>query len=156
MAPHMAATVLGSPAVLVSLVVFPVFCFSVDVPRELVTTTQTYAGWPLMTAPQLVRDVSVASIMRRQGAPAWPWSCKVDFLLGRTPWSWATTVRDLLYSKPKYILLDAAAVRPSSYWNCLTVSEQPSLTLATGVRIDSIRAGDRCACIMVESHTTPR
>ncbi len=66
-----------------------------------------------MTAPQPVRDTSVARVTRRQGAPStrhwdkkqgfppclrhvgivvWPWSYEVGFPSGRTPWSWATTV----------------------------------------------------------------
>ncbi len=61
--------------------------------------------------------------------------------------------KGLMYSRPKGITLDAAAIRPNSLWNCFTVSDWPSLTLLTVARIDSIRAGR--ACIVVESHTMP-
>ncbi len=53
--------------------------------------------------------------------------------------------RGLMYSRPKYITLDAAAIRPSSLWNWLTVSYRPSLTLLTAVRIDSIRVFTSCS-----------
>ncbi len=39
---------------------------------------------------------------------------------------------------------------------CAMRDAWPSLILFTADRMDSIRAGDRCACINVESHTTPR
>ncbi len=64
--------------------------------------------------------------------------------------------RGLMYSSPKGITLDAAAIRPNSLWNCMTVSDWPSLILFTADIMDSMRAGDRRACIDVESHTTPR
>ncbi len=135
------------------------------------------AGWPLMNAPQPVRDTSVASITWRQGAPSTgPWDMNQGFLhmckarmhhlmtlkvqsgfpLGENPLALSHHCRGLMYSRPKCITLDAAAIRPSSLWNCMTVSDWPSFTLLTAVRIDSIRAGDRHACIVVESHTTPR
>ncbi len=138
---------------------------AVDVPREMVT------------APQPVRDASVASVTRRQGAPrTGPWDKNQGFLhmskarrhrrvtlimrngfpLGENPLDLSHHCRGLMYSRPKGITLDAAAIRPNSLWNCLTVSDRPSLTLLTVLRIDSIRAGDNRACIVVESHTTPR
>ncbi len=46
--------------------------------------------------------------------------------------------RGLMYSSPKCITLDAAAIRPNSLWNCLTVSDWPSLILFTADRMDSI------------------
>ncbi len=61
-----------------------------------------------------------------------------------------------MYSSLKAITLDAAAIRPNSLWNCLTVSDWPSLILFTAHRMDSISVGDRRACIDFESHTTPR
>ncbi len=135
------------------------------------------AGWPLMTAPQPVRDASVASVTRRHGAPSTgPWDknqgclhmskarrqrrvtliMRSGFPLGENPLVLSHHCRGLMYSRPIGITLDAAAIRPSSLWNCLTVSDWPSFTLLTVVRIDSIRAGDIRACIVVESHTTLR
>ncbi len=78
------------------------------------------------------------------------------FPLGENPLVLSHHCRGLMYSRPIDITLDAAAIRPSSLWNCLRVSDWPSLTLLTAARIDSIRAGDKRACIVVESHTTPR
>ncbi len=43
-----------------------------------------------------------------------------------------------------------------TFWNCLTVSDWPSLILFTADRMDSICASDRHACIDVDSHATPR
>ncbi len=60
------------------------------------------------------------------------------------------------YNSPKGITLDAAAIRPNSLWNCLTVSDWPSLILFTADRMESICAGDRRGCIDVESHASPR
>ncbi len=135
------------------------------------------AGWPLMTAPQPVRDASIVNITWWQGAPS-TGPCdknqgflhmskarkyrrmtliiRSGFLLRENPLVLSHHCRCLMYSRPKGITLDAAAIRPSSFWNWLTVSDRPSLTLATEVRINSIRAGDSCACIVVKSHTTPR
>ncbi len=76
--------------------------------------------------------------------------------LGENPLVLSHHCRGLMYSSPKGIMLDAAAIRPNSLWNCLTVSDWPSLILFTADRIDSIRAGDRRASIHVESHTTQR
>ncbi len=87
--------------------------------------------------------------------PERPWYailCEV----GINPMVLSHHCRGLTYSRPKCITLDAADIRPSNFLNCLTVSERPSLTLLTEVRIDSNRAGNICACIMVGSHTTPR
>ncbi len=64
--------------------------------------------------------------------------------------------RGLMYRKPKGIMLDTAAMSPSSLWNCFTVIAWPSFILETIARMVSIRAGDNCARIVVESHTTPR
>ncbi len=134
------------------------------------------AGWPL-TAPQPVRDTSVASITQRNGDPnTGPWDKNQGFLhmfkarrhrrvtlimqsgfpLGENPLVLSHHGRGLMYSRPNGITLDAAAIRPSNFFYCLTVKDRPSLTLLTVVRIDSIRAGEKCACIVVESHTTPR
>ncbi len=33
-----------------------------------------------------------STCLRHVGIAAWPWSCEAGFPLGRTPWSWATTV----------------------------------------------------------------
>ncbi len=141
------------------------------------STDYGQGGWPLMTAPQTLRDASVANVMRRQGAPSTgPWDKKQGFLhmskarrhrrvtlimrsgfpLGNNPVVFSHHCRGLMYSKPKCITLDAADIRHSSFWNSLTVSDRLFLTLLTDVRIDSIRAGDIHACIMVESHTMPR
>ncbi len=49
--------------------------------------------------------------------------------------------RGLMYNSPKGITLDAAAIRPNCLWNCLTVSDWPSLILFTADRMDSICAG---------------
>ncbi len=76
--------------------------------------------------------------------------------LGENPLVLSHHCRVLMYSSPKGIMLNAAAIRPNSLWNCLTVSDWPFLILFTADRMDSIRAGDRRACINVESYTTPR
>ncbi len=90
---------------------------------------------------------------REQGGQSWrlpnrsgmcpllvlPWS----FPLRENPLVLSHHCRGLMYSRPKGITLDAAAIRPSSLWKCLTVNDRPSLTLLTVVRIDLIRAGDK-------------
>ncbi len=122
------------------------------------------AGWPLMTAPQLVRVASIASVTRWQGAPSTrPWDKNQGFLhmskarrhrrmtlimqsgfpLGENPLVLSHHCSYLMYSRPKGIMLVSADIRPSSFWNCLTVSDRPSLTLLTDVRIDSSR-GHTC------------
>ncbi len=69
------------------------------------------------------------------------------FPLGENPLVLSHHCRGLMYSRPKGITLDVAEFRPSSFWNCLIVSDRPSLSLLTNVRIDSIRAGDIRTCI---------
>lgn len=59
-----------------------------------------------------------------------------------------------MYSKPNDITLAAAATRPSSTWHCWMEISWPNLRLPTMVRMESIRAGDSCARILVESQTT--
>ncbi len=132
---------------------------------------------PSKTAPQPVREVSVISILQRDEAPnTGPWDRNQGFFhitkarkhrcvtllmrkvlpLGENPLVLSHHCRGLIYNSPKDITLDAAAIRPNSLWNCLTVSDWPSLILFTADSMDSIRDGDRRACIDVESHTTPR
>lgn len=50
----------------------------------------------------------------------------------------------------KAITLDTAAMSPNSFWNCFTVM------VCLKWWFVSIQAGNRCACIVVESHTTLR
>ncbi len=125
----------------------------------MATTPQTAAERPLMTAPQPVRDASVANDNWRHGAPSTgPWFKNQGFLhmsrarthrretlimrsgfpLGENPLVLSHHCRGLMYSRPNGITLDAAAIRPSNLWNCLTVSDWPSLTLLTDVKIYSI------------------
>ncbi len=132
---------------------------------------------PSKIAPQPMRDASVISILRRHEAPNMgPWDRNQGFFhttkarkhrrMTLIMWKGVAPRGNLLvlshhcmclmYNSPKAITLDAAAIKPSSLWNCLTVSDWPSLILFTADRMDSIRAGDRCACIDVESHATPR
>ncbi len=132
---------------------------------------------PSKIAPQPMRDASVVSILRRHEAPNMgPWDRNQGFFhitkarkhrrVTLIMWKGVAPRGNILvlshhwmclmYNSPKAITLDAAAIKPSSLWNCLTVSDWPSLILFTADRMDSIRAGDRCACIDVESHATPR
>ncbi len=106
------------------------------------TRHRPLAGWPLMTAPQPMRDASVTSITRWQGAPSTRPSDKnqgflhmskacrhrhVTFIMRRgfplreNPLVLSHNCRGLLYSRPKGITLNAADIRPNSFWNCLTV-----------------------------------
>ncbi len=79
------------------------------------------------------------TLIMRKGLPLW-----------ETPLVLSHHCRDLMYNSPKGIMLDAAAIRPNSLWNGLTVSDWPGLMLFTADRMDSIRAND------VESHATSR
>ncbi len=122
-----------------------------------------------------MRDASVVSILRRHEAPNMgPWDRtqrlfhitktrkhrRVNLIMWKgvaprgIPLVLSPHCMCLMYNSPKAITLDAAAIRPNSLWNCLTVSDWPSLILFTANRMDSIRAGDRRACI--KSHATPR
>ncbi len=129
------------------------------------------AGWQFMTAPQPVRNAPIVRLTQWQRTPS---TCPCDKIQGflhmskaqnhchmtlnmwsRFPLGENTLVlshhsRGLKYSWPKGITLDAAAIRPSNFWNCLTVSDLPSVTLATAVRNDLLWAGDSCACIVIE------
>ncbi|KAI5611711.1 hypothetical protein C0J50_1352 [Silurus asotus] len=69
---------------------------------------------------------------------------------------WSEYPRGLMWRRSSGFTLDAAAMRPSSFWNCFTVSGWPSLTLLTAVRMTSIRAGDNRARNLAKSHNTPR
>ncbi len=82
--------------------------------------------------PELWTKVSF-TCLRQECSTAWPWACNTGFSSGRTSWSWATTVRGLmysrLYSRPKVTTLDAAAIRPSSpdtAWQWVTALISPS------------------------------
>ncbi len=69
--------------------------------------------------------------------------CIAHFILlpfGENPLVLSHHCRGLMYSSPKGIMLDAAAIRPNSLWNGLTVSDWPSLIHFTADRMDSIRA----------------
>lgn len=48
-----------------------------------------------------------------------------------------------MYSSPKYIMLDSAAVRLNCFWNSLAVMDCPSLNLFMADRFLLIRRGDR-------------
>ena len=130
-----------------------------------------------MIAPQPVREASVVSVTRRQRAPSTgPWDRKQGslhmtrarrqrrvtlivrrgFPLGENPLVLSHHCNGLMYNRPQGITLDAAAIRPSSLWNCFTVSNWPSFTRFTAERIEVMRAGDRHARIATESHNTPR
>lgn len=50
--------------------------------------------------------------------------------------------RGLMYSRPNRTLLDAAAMRPSSLWDCFTVRLWPSFIAETSACMDSTCAGD--------------
>ncbi len=66
------------------------------------------------------------------------------FPLGENPLVLSHHCRGLIYSRPKVITLDAADIRPSSFWNCLTVSGRPSLMVLTDhKRVDPSR-GHTC------------
>ncbi len=118
---------------------------------------------PSKIAPQPVREASGVNILRRHEAPSTgPWDRNQGFFhitkarkrrrmtltmqkglpLGENPLVLSHHCRYLVYSSPTGIMLDAAAIRPNSLWNCLTVSDWPSLILFTADRMDSIRAGD--------------
>ncbi len=132
---------------------------------------------PSKIAPQPVREASVVSILRRHEAPNMgPWDSNQGFFhiikarkhrrmtlimrkglpFGENPLVLSHHCRGLMYNSPKGIMLAAAAIRPNSLWNCLTVSDWSCLILFTADRMDSIRAGDRRACIDVESNAMPR
>ncbi len=131
-------------------------------------------SWPL---PKPVREASVVSFTRWHGAPnTGPCDRNHCFIhmsmarkhrrvtlimlnglpLGENPVVLSHHCKSLMCRRPKVITLDGAAIRPNSFWKSFTVSDWPSLTLLTVARIVSIRAGDRCTCTVVESHTTPR
>ncbi len=105
---------------------------------------------PSRVAPQPVREASVVSILRRHEAPnTGPWDRNQSFFhitkarkhrrvtlnmrnglpFWENPLVLSHHCRGLMYSSPKYITLDAAAIKPISLWNCLTVSDWPSLIL---------------------------
>ncbi len=137
-----------------------------------------YRPWlerPSKIAPQPMREASVFSILRRHEAPNMgPWDRNQGFFhiiearrhrhvtlimrkglpLGENPLVLSHHCRGLMCNSPKGIALDAAAIRPNSLWNYLTVSDWPSLILSTADRMKSIRASDRRSCIDVESHIT--
>ncbi len=103
---------------------------------------------PSKIAPQPVREASVISILGRHEAPnTGPWDrnqgffhitkarthCRVTLIMRKglplleNPLVLSHHYRGLMYNSPKGITLDAASVRPNSLWNCLTVSDWPSL-----------------------------
>ncbi len=105
---------------------------------------------PSRVAPQPVREASVVSILRLHEAPnTGPWDRNQSFFhitkarkhrrmtlimqnglpFWENPLVLSHHCRGLMYSSPKYITLDAAAIKPISLWNCLTVSDWPSLIL---------------------------
>ncbi len=113
---------------------------------------------PSKIAPQPVREAFVVSILRRHEAlNTGPWDKNQAFFhitkarkhrcvtlimqkwfpLGENLLVLSHHCRGLMYSSPKGIMLDAAAIRPNSLWNCLTVSDWPSLILFTADRMDS-------------------
>ncbi len=129
---------------------------------------------PSRITPQPVREASVVSILQLHEAPSsGPWDRNHGFFhitkarkhrrvalimqkglpLGENPLVLSHHCRGLVYSSPKGITMDAAAIRPNSLWNCLTVSDWPSLIPFTADRMDSILASD---CIDIVSHTMPR
>ncbi|CAM4618537.1 unnamed protein product [Leuciscus chuanchicus] len=120
---------------------------------------------------------SLPNPLRRQGAPSTgPWDRNQGFFhitkarrhrrvtlivrnglpLGENPLVLSHHCRGLMCSSPKGIPLEAAAMRPNSLWNCLTVSSWSSFTLFTAARMESTRGGDRRVCIDTESQTTPK
>ncbi len=130
-----------------------------------------------MTVPKPIRDESVETTFRRHDTPnTGPWDrnqglfhmdrarrhrrvtliIRNGFPLEENSLVFNHHCRGLMYRRPKGITLDAAAMSPSSLWNCFTVIAWPSFILETFARMDSIWAGDNCARIVVESHTTPR
>ncbi len=103
-----------------------------------------WLGRPSRIAPQPVREASVVSILQQHEAPnTGPWDRNQDFFhitkarkhrrvtlimwkglpLGENPLVLSHHCRGLMYNSPKCITLDAAAIRPNSLWNCLTVSK---------------------------------
>ncbi len=108
------------------------------------------AGWPLMTAPQPVRNQGCLHMSKAHRHRRLTLIMRSGFPHSENPLVLSHYCRGLKYSRPRGITLDAAAIRPSSLWNCFTVSDFPSLTLATAERINSIRAGNICAYIAVE------
>ncbi len=114
---------------------------------------------PSKIAPQPMREASVISILRRHEAPNMvPWDrnqgffhitkacmhCRVTLIMRKGLPHWENPLvlshhcRGLMYNIPKCIMLYAASVRPNSLWNCLTVSDWPSLVFFTADRMDSI------------------
>ncbi len=129
-----------------------------------------WAEQSLMTAPQPVREASVVSVTRRHRAPnTGPCDRNHSFFhmskahkhrrltlimrnwlpLWENPVVLSPHCKGLMCSRPKVITVDAAAIRPNSFWKSFKVRDWPPLTLLTAARIESIRAGDRRACTLL-------
>ncbi len=129
-----------------------------------------------MTAPQLVRDASVASVTRWQELPAPGLETKTKGFLhmsktrkhrrvtliiqsGFSPRGESLGFEPPLYGshvqQAKKYHVGRSWHQTQQFLKLLTVIDRPSLTLLTDVRIDSIRAGDIRACIVVGSPPRP-
>ncbi len=75
------------------------------------------------------------------------------FPSGRIPWFWATTGSHVQQAKRYHV--GRSWHQTQQFLKLLTVSDWPSFTLLTDVRIDLIRAGDIRACIVVGSPPHP-
>ncbi len=138
---------------------------------------RTWLERPSRITSQPMREAFVVSILGRNESPNMgPWDRNQGFFhitkackhrrvtlimqkglpLRENPLVLSHHCRGLMYSSLKGITLDAAAIRPNSLWNCLTVSDWPCLILFTADRMDSIRASDRHAWIDNETHATPK
>ncbi len=74
-----------------------------------------------LSAPGPETRTKVFSTCLRHASIA-TWTC-MQFTLGENPLVLSHHCRGLMYSRLKYITLDAAAIRHNSFWNCLTVSD---------------------------------
>ncbi len=109
-----------------------------------------------MKLPTRVGTKVSSTLPRHVSIAAWPWSCDRGYPSGKTLWSWATTAGVSCTTVQKVSCWMLLTFWPYGLWNCLTVSDWPSIILFTAYRMDSIHAGDRRACIEVESHAMPR
>ncbi len=141
---------------------WPEWCIAIDGPHtgaislELLWAERSGKGVQTKPRPSLYHSIQLQWMSKARRHRRVTLITRSGFPREENPLVLSHHCRGLMYSRPKGITLDAADIRPISFLNCLTVSDRPSLILLTDVSIDSIRAGDIRACIVVGFHTTPR
>ncbi len=60
-----------------------------------------------------------STLSRHVSIDTWPWLCEKGLPLEENPLVLSHHCRGLMHNSPKAVLLDAAAIRPNSLWNCL-------------------------------------